>query len=264
MTYRADYRIGNAVESLVNRPYNQGLFEASATQRHRLGLIRPLEDGRVFAYAQAGAAQLAAGILTQRPVVVANHKNCALTAACDTVPIGAKEVGPITIGATALTANQYKDGWLVTQDGTGEGYAYKVRGHAAFDASATTVKILLYDAVRVAIPAGAEVTLAYSQFAAQIIHPSPPTNLLGGVTPLVVPATYYYWSQVSGVAPILINGTVVVGNIVTASLTVDGAVEAFALTEGTPNTGAGQYTVGYVADIGATGETGLICIRDII
>ena len=50
-----------------NKLFNQGLFEECATKKHRIGTIRRLDDGRVFAYALSGEA-LYAGLLTQAAV----------------------------------------------------------------------------------------------------------------------------------------------------------------------------------------------------
>lgn len=227
--------------------YPQGIFEESATQKMPLGHIRPVADGRLYAYAQAGAVALAAGKLTQNVAPVANHLNCVVYAAA---AIGAKTV-QVTLGATALTANYYKNGWLHVNDATGEGHLYKVRGHAAADASAVAT-IYLYDAIRVALTTSSEVTLTVAEQSAVIVAPTTLTASIAGVPPIAVTATYYFWNQVKGDCCCLIDGTVAIGEEVAPSNTVAGAVEA--LVHATTF----DTTVGVVRQVNADTEYGLI------
>ena len=66
-----------------NTFWRQGLFEESSTQKHRIGAVRALDDGRVFAYAKAGAT-LAAGECNQAAAVDTYSLQCAVAAAAAT------------------------------------------------------------------------------------------------------------------------------------------------------------------------------------
>jgi hypothetical protein len=216
-------KVGNFVEG-PSKVYTQGLFDVSATQKHYLGTQRTLSDGRVFVYAQAGGVNLVAGKLCQSPAPVAAHKDQLVKAAA---AVGDKEV-VVAIGATALGANDYKEGWLHINNAAGAGYAYKVRGHAAYAASATNVRILLYDEVRSALTADtSKYTLTKNKYAGVIVAPTTPTSGVVGVPPVAVPAGYYFWLQTKGECVCLADGTLVVGNPAVASNVVAGAVKNF-------------------------------------
>jgi hypothetical protein len=71
-----------------NTIFNQPLFEQSATQKHRIGTIRELSDGRKYAYAKAGAT-LVSGQLNQAAVPDGYSEACAVQA---TANIGDKHI----------------------------------------------------------------------------------------------------------------------------------------------------------------------------
>jgi hypothetical protein len=239
------------------KTWAQGLFETSSTQKQVLGTIRKLNDGRKFVYAKAGGVDLAAAKLVQAPAPIANHTNCAVAAA---VAIGERSV-TLTLGATAVTANQYKDGFLLVNNGTGKGCAYKIKSHPAASGGAS-LTVTLYDKIRVALDATtSKGSLVSCSQNGVIIHPSPPTAKLVGVPLLAVTAGYYFWAQCGGCAPVLIDGTVTVGKKVVASGSVDGAIALMALTSGTPNTGSDQYPVGVMVQNGVDTEYGIVDLK---
>jgi len=239
------------------KTWAQGLFETSSTQKQVLGTIRKLNDGRKFVYAKAGGVDLAVAKLVQAPAPVANHTNRAVA---DAVAIGERSV-TLTLGATAVTVDQYKDGFLLVNDATGKGYAYKIKGHPAATGS-SNLTVTLYDKIRVALVAAtSKVSLVSCPQNGVIIHPSPPTAKLVGVPLLDVTAGHYFWAQCGGYAPVLIAGTVPVGKKVVASGSVAGAITLMALTAGTPNTGSDQYPVGVMVQNGVNTEYGIVDLK---
>lgn len=248
--------VGDYVESAFGgRFFAQGLFEESAVAKHRIGTLRVLDDGRVFAYAKAGADALAVAKLVQSPVPEANHDECVVA---DTA-IGQKRIY-VTLGATAAAKDLYKDGYLWINKNTGIGHMYKIRGHAAIDSSGSGY-IELYDAIRVATASSAEASLIRHPQDRLIIHPSPPTAGIAGVPPIAVTAEYYFWNQVKGPCSILTEGTLVIGNTCVPSASADGAVAPPALTEATPNTGFGQLICGQVLRVNVTTEYSIINLK---
>ncbi|MCW7076428.1 MAG: hypothetical protein OCU18_03940 [Candidatus Syntrophoarchaeum sp.] len=223
--------------------FNQGLFEVSSTQKHRLGTPRRLEDGRTFIYAKNGGTALAAGKLTVAPTVVANHVNKSVG---DAAAIGDRAV-KVDLGSTALTANQYKEGFLVINDATGEGHQYKVSGHAAADADATDVKINLYDAVRAALVANtSEYSLLKHPYDSVVISATDQGDTPTGIPSMAVTADYYFWLQTWGVCPALADETLAVGQALTIGTGVAGAVEVMDLV--------GEPLVGYAIQAGVDTE----------
>lgn len=232
------------------RSYVDEIYKSYTTPKHRLGAILEFPDGREFRFGQAGAVALAHGKLMQSALPVADHTNVAVSAAA---AIGATRVSA-TLGATAAAKDLYKDGYLVVNDATGEGYMYRIKGHAAVDASGV-ITVQLYEdtpLVVALVASTSEVTLVHNPFKNVLIHASPPTASLAGVTCADLAIGAYGWFQTRGPATVLVQGTLVIGDLCAPSATVDGAVMPSAALE------TDGPVVGIVARIAADTEYGVV------
>jgi hypothetical protein len=195
------------------------VWENSSTQQHKLGTKAETSDGRIFRYVKVGAAALVPGKVYDCPATVANHTNIAVASAA---AIGATTV-TVTLGATAATANQYAEGYLVISDATGEGYTYQIKSHPAADASAS-LTLTLSDSIRVALTTSSEVTLIANPYNGVIIHATTKTGIPVGVAVQAVTAAYYGWVQSRGVTSCLSDASVTtLGDSVAASATTAGS-----------------------------------------
>lgn len=213
-----------SVKSRKTGGFAQGIYQQSSRQLEELDTVRELADGRVFAYAQAGASDLAVGKLTQGAAPSANANDETLAAS---VSLGATEIS-VTFGG-AVTADFYKDGWLWINDDTGEGYAYRVKGHPA---GTSAVIVSLKDPIRCAATAGAStVSAVQNRQKLVIVAPTTLTGIPVGVPIIPVTAGNFFWNQVKGPCPVLTQGTIVIGNVVGPSASAAGAVAALATTD---------------------------------
>ena len=133
----------------------QDIFAESSTQGLPLGSRGETKDGRQFRYALVGGTALVAGNLLQSPAQVANHLSLAVASAA---AIGAAEV-TVTLGGTAATANQYREGYLVTSSTPGHGYSYKIKSHPAQSTTTGNVTLTLEDPLLVALTTKRFVTI---------------------------------------------------------------------------------------------------------
>lgn len=205
----------------------QPLMSSSSDQAHQLGTKAVSADGRVFRYVKAGAVALVPGKLQQGPAIVANHQNIAVAAAA---AAGATSV-TVTLGATAATANQYANGFLVINDAAGEGHTYKIVSHPAADASASLV-LTLDDAIIVALTTSSEACLIANQYNGAIVAPASPTGPDLGVAIYPVAIGEFGWVQTRGVVSCLSDGTPAAGSMLSRSNAVAGAVETGVLAQG--------------------------------
>jgi hypothetical protein len=190
---------------------------------------------------------LAVAKLTQQSVPDANANNEALSAT-QSAAIGATEI-VVTFGG-AVTADFYKDGIFYVNDATGEGYMYRVKGHAAGTANVT---IYLKDPIRVALVAStSEWSMIQNRQKGVIICPTTLTAPPAGVPPIAVTANYFFWNQVKGPCVVLTDGTLAIGEEVAPSNGTAGSVEA--LVHATTF----DTTVGTVAGLNASTEYSLI------
>jgi hypothetical protein len=201
---------------------NQDIFRTSTTKLHKLGTPGVSRDGRVFRYGLAGAVALSPGKLNTAPAVVANHQNIAVATAA---AVGDQDIN-LTLGATATTANQYDDGYVVGYDVAGVGQALQINGTPVL-ASSASGRFLLSDPVAIALTTSSKVNLEQNPWSAQIVAPTSATgDLVTGVANVSVAAASYGWFQTRGHAAVLGNGSITKGTGLVQSATTAGAVDA--------------------------------------
>ena len=206
---------------LVNIPWGQEKETTTTRREHPLGAVGMTPDGRCFRWAFSGEA-IGAGQLVMQKGAVANHDMDLATATAGSV--GDTSI-TVTLGATAATLNQYEDGALYTNDGTGEGHLYAIRSNPAADASASLV-LTLHEKIREATSTSDTLNgLIENDYKDVEIYDADDIDGPAlGVAPTEIANDTYFWLQTSGRATVLIQGTVVLGDAVEASQTTDGAV----------------------------------------
>jgi hypothetical protein len=198
--------------SFPNTVYGKPGFEKVQTsgQKHKIGTRMSFDDGRAFRYVEVGGSDIAAGAVVQAAAGIANHD---MDLAITTAASGASSV-TVTLGGTAATANQYKDGWLHINDGTtGEGHVYKIKSNAAGDSGGTCVLTLEEDDTLVTVLTNGThlAGLAVNTYSNVIISPTTVTNMAVGVAPRLLTTDYYGWIQTWGEAAVLANAAGVIG-----------------------------------------------------
>jgi hypothetical protein len=197
---------------LNNSAWNQEILDESVTKKETLGCLRITEDGRKFRYAKAGEA-LSPGKMGQLVDAEANH----IKQAAPVAAIGAVRIG-LTVGNTAVTADQYADGMLQVYDGTttGLGMQYEIESNTACAGNGVTY-VTLKQPLKYALTAADTYSLIVNPWSsvtqnASLVHGS------GGVVPRPVTSAYYFWLQTGGLACCLNGG----GSALGAGLVVSG------------------------------------------
>lgn len=209
----------------------QGIYEESDVQKAPLGMTMDLNDGRRFQYCEAGGTGLVVARLLQSEAVVGNHGG---TGQALDAPAAGTNVINVTPGASAGSANDYAEGYIVIVNDTGDvtiaGTVYKVSGHAAITAS-TAFDVRTLDDLWEAIGANSTGALVKHPCKDVIVKPaSPATAPLVGVPIRDITADYFFWSQIRGVCGCLQDGALVNGSEVVVSDGVAGAVAPRAVT----------------------------------
>lgn len=208
-----------------------GIFQTStdASLETLLGSRWDLSDGREVALGQpATGTTVAEGKLYQNAALIADHQNIDVTAAVAYSNNGnTPATVTATLGATAVTANQYQGGYVAVVDGAGEGQLLRIASHPAADASAT-VTITLEDGPSTAFSAStSEISLIPATGNALVIMPTTPTNVPFGLAMYPIAAGSYGFFLVKGLGNALSDSTTpAVGCAISWSAATAGAVGA--------------------------------------
>ena len=196
--------------------YGQEKVETSA-QKQKLGTRAQTPDGRVFYYARNGSAAI-----TTAGMIVDAAAAFAIAAHDMDVPANANTAGTtavsVEVPTTDLTLNQYADGYLIFNDGPGEGEVYRIKSHPAHDASDDNTVIITIDE-----PDGLRTATTTSSLFGIFVNPYSAVKLMDGdgtmetgplgVTTIPMTANYYGWIQTAGIGSVAIGAAVgVVGD----------------------------------------------------
>ena len=201
---------------------SQGIWDITTTPVVAVGTRAALSDGRVFYYAKnSGSGALVAGNSLQAELQTAEFA----TLACATTAVGSTTVA-ITLGATTVTADEYKDGYLCIEAGTtGAGITYKIKSNTAASGAATCT-VTLVDPVNVALDADATVQMIKNPFCDVIIAGTGDGFLAVGISQVAVSAgdstPYYFWCQTWGISCATQDDTTAVGIMMSTDTNVAG------------------------------------------
>lgn len=179
----------------------QGTMQESETQKAPIGALLALNDGRKFRYCKNGAVALAAG-KTLQAVILGTERDDAVNAAA------AVSIGSTTVIITAIVtvaADDWAEGFLHIVNDTGEGLQYKIKGNTAASIG-NDYTVTLYDPIVTALAATTDVILSKSPYSGVLLA-ADDLSLCMGVPTIPITANYYFWSQTSGVAMVLQNGS---------------------------------------------------------
>ena len=218
------------------------IYKNDATRKHALGALGMDKYGDCYRYAQL-ASDVSAGYLVTSLSREANHQDIALSAAAAK---GAYKVIP-TVGATAVDANEYVGGYMCFNDNSPEGEWYRIVSHEA-SAGTDDVSFWLERPLLTAATTSSQVSITRNTWmkpaVSQLI-----AEAAAGVT--VIDVDYsekpFTWLKTKGVAPVLSDGTITVGYMVTISDATNGAVGLYSDVDA-------EKIVGQMDQAGVSGE----------
>ncbi len=146
----------------------------------------------------------------------------------DDIVVGAASaIGALTATLTSTanlaaaplsTANGFAEGYLVVNDEAGEGQMYKIKSHEAASGTSNFI-VTLSDPLTVALTTSSQVGLIQSPCANVLASKAVMTGIFAGIPLLAVTASYYFWAQMAGPAPIVAHAAIAKGTKVVLGTT---------------------------------------------
>jgi len=206
---------------------SQDIYVEEDTQMHALGALGIAENGDLYRYTRviSSGTDVVAGKLYVSLSREDNHQNVALSAAASA---GDKVVAP-TVGATAVDANEYNEGWLIFNDNSPEGEFYKIARHDTSVAGSEAVNVYLERGLKTAATTSSEVELVRNPWNNVAISQLIAERAAGvAVQDWDVSVANYGWLKTRGMAAVLSDTSgVTVGYKATISDQVNGAVGVY-------------------------------------
>ena len=198
----------------INLAYGMEKVETSE-QRQKLGTRGSTPDGRVFYYARNGSAAITtAGMIVDAAAafaIAAHDMDVPVTAA---TAAGSGSIS-LEVPTTDLTKNQYADGYLIFNDGPGEGEIYRIKSHPAHDASDDNTAVFTLednDETRTALTTSSLAGIFVNPYSAVKLMDGDGTMETGalGVTTIPMTASYYGWIQTAGIGSVALGAVVAI------------------------------------------------------
>jgi hypothetical protein len=199
----------------------QGIYEESSTPKANIGEKMELSGGRIFRYGYTAAA-IDRGLLVSQDIsatCIVESDGKLTAASANATEVTYTDSG--TVGSA--TANQYAGALLHITDDAGEGHQYLIKSNTAADSNAIT--FTLFDGLAVAVTTATDVAVTGSPWY-NILGATAGTDfIVAGVSPISFTSNYYGWFQTAGIATILSDTAIAIGDNLTLSDGVTGAVQ---------------------------------------
>jgi hypothetical protein len=211
--------------------WSQGIFKVSATKRELFGALRILPDGRKFRYGKAGGTLVAGGMCIMAEAVTNHIQQVQTSGAANAV--GATVV-TVYVGATAVTADQYKDGFLQVYDGAAgtTGVQYRISSHGVSAAGSEAISVTLVEPIQVATIVSDTFSLIPNPWSS-CTHTTGKAHGAAGIAMKAASSGEYLWFQTGGPAICKAEGTAALGSEIGISNTTQEIELAAAYTDPT-------------------------------
>ena len=209
-------------EIIVGIPWGNEKLHSTTRKEHILGQMGMTPDGRIHRFGFIDGAVTAGKLLAQKAPTAAHDMDLAIQAAA---AVGDGSIA-VTLGATAATLNQYEDGIIHINDGAGEGQLFVIKSNPVA-ALSSTLRVVLHEKVITALTTATSLAgLSENPYKDCVVHPATTVGTSLGFTNHDVPDNAYFWQCSRGLVSALVNGTLVLGETVSAGATTAGSVDA--------------------------------------
>ena len=179
------------------------------------------EDGRFYRFAQSAAVSVLGSLYQAAVWDLAKYGDQALGSAA----VGATKLTGVGATTTNMNASKLKYGYVWIDSAAYAGPAMRVKDNTLITQGAVTGTITMFNPVQFAITTAThQIAYGMNPWRDVVVDPSPLTAMAAGVCVKIIAAASYGWLQTGGACRVLVEGTILEGDIVVSSATNNGRV----------------------------------------
>lgn len=248
------------------------IMETNASPKFAVGLGFTRSDGNKYRYAHIGTATNAGSVVA--PIFASSGKattdNIVIASSAAVVVEAQRPILPgqpgsnfVELTLASITAGQFKGSYFITEDGSGRGFTYRVRGNTATgDPASGNIRLQLWEPLKAQLSPNTDITIVPSMYndlkTATVATDWAVAGVLCSTTTASLP---YGWICTHGVIGTLQDGTITGGDQVALSRATAGAVSTFGQGDTSVAALVGEQIIGYCVQTGATTEFASIYLQ---
>lgn len=253
-----------------NLIFDGNIYRLDATPKYPLGFAVSRADGSRYRYAQFGAATNR-GVLVSQDVSETSIPDTDNGIAGSVTTSATSTAGSryVEITMAGVIANQFAGGYFTTNDDTGEGYTYRIKGNSAtgsgvdgIGVAATTYILVLYDPLVASLDGTTDYSIIGLPWNDVEVATRATDSVLSGVSQRTSTAALpFAFVQTAGVCTVLqdIHVPAIGDPVMLSPLTAGSVAKYFGLgSNGATDVAVegAQFVIGYCVDAGdSTGHT---------
>ena len=196
-------------------------YAESSTKLFPLGTML-IDSDRKWVYCYASGAGIGISNLVQSAAAADGEQNADIVVG-EAAAIAATAVELVETDALDASpnnsANDFAEGYLIVNDEAGEGQLRKIISNDDFGADEADCTFNLYDALTIALTTSSECGLIRSPYYRVLETKAVTSGKVIGVPLIAVTASYYFWCQCAGPAPVNCNASIALGTMAVAGTT---------------------------------------------
>ena len=171
---------------------------STRTGNLQLGQLGMTPDGNIYRYCQASGTGIAAGLFVVGESVPVHEASATVAHA-----IGTETV---TVTASGVSADDYRDGYLVVQAGTGAGEIHRIASNTATSGGTIQITFHAGDGLKVAwSTSDTDIDIFTALHGSVVIAPVDGQQLAVAVTQGIIPASNFFWGLAQGIGTFMVD-----------------------------------------------------------
>tara|TARA_Y100000310_G_scaffold16579_1_gene16530 strand:- start:16049 stop:16876 length:828 start_codon:yes stop_codon:yes gene_type:complete len=221
-------------DDLFDAAVGRGLVDVLAETSYQLFPLgtKCIRGDQVWRYCKAGSTGLDIAAPVQSAALVHAEQEddivCGAAAAIGDTEVEITSTANLD-GSPNDEDNDFRSGYLIVNDVTGEGQCKKIKSNEGFATTADST-FVLYDKLTIALTTSSQLGLVRSPYYKVIATAAVVSGCVVGVPQFAVTANYWFWCQTGGVAAVVAQAAIAKGTEVVVGTSAGKADPAAAAT----------------------------------